>query len=37
MRLTNFEQKAIIQIGKQIFGNDVIIYLFGSRVDDEKK
>ncbi len=36
MRLTDFEQKAIKRLFKEIFGGGEI-YLFGSRVDDSKR
>lgn len=37
MRISDIEHKLIVDSAKQIFGDDVIVYLFGSRVDDQKK
>ena len=37
MRLTNFEINSIKQSAMDIFGADVQVFLFGSRVDDTKK
>jgi len=37
MRLTMFEITAIQNNAKNIFGDTVKVYLFGSRVDDDKK
>ncbi len=37
MRLSQEYINTIKQFGKEIFGNQVKIYLFGSRVDDSKK
>ena len=37
MRLTEFEIDAIKQSAREIFGSDVQVFLFGSRVDDLKK
>ena len=37
MRLNKNEIKIIIQNAKKIFGDNVKVYLFGSRVDDTKK
>jgi uncharacterized protein len=37
MRLTDFEINVIKQSASEIFGSDVQVYLFGSRVDDTKK
>lgn len=37
MRLTTFEVNAIKQSAQEIFGPGVEVFLFGSRVDDEKK
>ncbi len=37
MRLTNFEINSIKQSAIDIFGADVQVSLFGSRVDDTKK
>lgn len=37
MRLSLFEINAIQRNARNIFGNDVKVYLFGSRVDDSKK
>ncbi len=37
MRLTEFEKNAIKQSAGEVFGENVQVYLFGSRVDDAKK
>ncbi len=37
MRLTDFEALAIIRKAKEFFGEKAKVYLFGSRVDDQKK
>lgn len=37
MRLTAFEVNAIKQTAQEVFGLDAEVFLFGSRVDDEKK
>ncbi len=37
MRLTEHQKKSIIENSKIIFGEDSKIYLFGSRVDDNKR
>jgi len=37
MRLTEFEINAIKQCALEIFGDNVQVLLFGSRVDDSKK
>ena len=37
MRLKLEEKNKIIQYAKDFFGNEVSLYLFGSRVDDNKK
>jgi hypothetical protein len=37
MRLTQFEISVIKQSASEIFGSDVQVFLFGSRVDDTKK
>ena len=37
MRLTQFEISVINQSASEIFGSDVQVFLFGSRVDDTKK
>lgn len=37
MRLTTIEQQTILKIAKQIYGDDVHIYLFGSRTDKSKR
>ncbi|MHB1620705.1 MAG: nucleotidyltransferase domain-containing protein [Sulfuricella sp.] len=37
MRLTAFEVNAIKQSAQEVFGSKVEVFLFGSRVDDEKK
>ncbi|MBL6986258.1 MAG: nucleotidyltransferase domain-containing protein [Methylobacter sp.] len=37
MRLTTFEVNAIKEAAQEVFGSTVEVFLFGSRVDDEKK
>jgi len=37
MRLTEYQILAINQIAKQYFGNSARVYLFGSRVDNNRK
>ncbi len=37
MRLSQFEIENILKLNHRVFGSDVKIYLFGSRVDDNKK
>ncbi len=37
MRISDFEKQQFVQIGHQYFGSTADIYLFGSRVDDNKK
>ena len=37
MRLTAFEVNAIKQSAQEVFGSKVEVFLFGSRVEDEKK
>ena len=37
MRLSEEEKNKIIQCAKDFFGNEIKLYLFGSRVDDDKK
>ena len=37
MRLTQFEVSAIKQSAQEVFGANVEVFLFGSRVDDAKK
>lgn len=37
MRLTEFQRKKIIDVVIEQFGSDSEVYLFGSRVDDNKK
>jgi len=37
MRLRVEEKEKIVQCAKDIFGNEIKLYLFGSRVDDNKK
>ncbi|MDP2751720.1 MAG: nucleotidyltransferase domain-containing protein [Rhodocyclaceae bacterium] len=37
MRLTTFEVAAIKQSAQEVFGSKVEVFLFGSRVDDEKR
>jgi predicted nucleotidyltransferase len=37
MRLTKQQQTAIKHLAEEIFGRDVVVIVFGSRVDDTKK
>lgn len=37
MRLQANDIKRIVQIAREIYGNDVKVYLFGSRTDDTKR
>ncbi len=37
MRLSNDTQKKLLHTAHQHFGNNIKMYLFGSRVDDTKK
>ncbi len=37
MRLTKHEIEQIIRIAKEIYGESVRVYLFGSRTDDTKR
>lgn len=37
MRLRQKEIEAIVRVAKEIYGNGVRVYLFGSRLDDEKR
>ena len=37
MRLQSKEIQTIIQIAKDIYGETVQVYLFGSRLNDEKR
>lgn len=37
MRLTTFEVTAIKQSAQEVFGSGVDVFLFGSRVDDDKR
>jgi uncharacterized protein len=37
MRLTEFQRKKIVNVIFKNFGTDAVIYLFGSRTDDNKK
>lgn len=37
MRLTNFEIESIKKCAFDVFGKDILTYLFGSRVDDTKR
>ncbi len=37
MRLTEFEKNAIKKSANEVFGENVQVFLFGSRVDDAKK
>lgn len=37
MRLSKREIEAILQVAEDIYGTDVKVYLFGSRVDDSRR
>jgi len=37
MRLTKFEIDTIKEVASEIWGNQTVVYLFGSRTDDTKK
>lgn len=37
MRLQQKEIQAIVSVAKEIYGNGVRVYLFGSRLNDEKR
>lgn len=37
MRLNSKEIQSIVRIAKEIYGEDVSVYLFGSRTDDTKR
>ena len=37
MRLTNFQIDTINELARKYFGQETIVYLFGSRTDDRKK
>ena len=37
MRLSKKEIQVILRVAKEIYGEGVEIYLFGSRINDEKK
>lgn len=37
MRLRKREIEAILQVAEDIYGTDVKVYLFGSRVDDSRR
>lgn len=37
MRLSKFEADTIKNVAREIWGKEVIVYLFGSRADDRKK
>lgn len=37
MRLQTKDIKRILQVAREIYGNDVKVYLFGSRTDDTKR
>lgn len=37
MRITSDEKNKIIKVAQKYFGNDARLYLFGSRVYDDKK
>jgi len=37
MRLNEYEIESIKQCADKVFGNNVKVYLFGSRVNDDKK
>lgn len=37
MRISDYQRKIILDSAKKLFGDDVQVRLFGSRVDDAKK
>jgi len=37
LRISDYEKEIIVKIAKDIFGNYTKVYLFGSRVYDDKK
>lgn len=37
MRITTTEKNNFINLSQQYFGSEISLYLFGSRVDDDKK
>lgn len=37
MRISDYEKEIIVKTAKDIFGNNTKVYLFGSRVYDDKK
>jgi len=37
MRISEEVKKSILQVTKIVFGDEVSVYLFGSRVDDNKR
>ena len=37
MRLSKREIEVILQVAEDIYGTDVKVYLFGSRVDDSRR
>ena len=37
MRISDYQRKIILESAKKLFGDDVQVRLFGSRVDDAKK
>jgi len=37
MRISEEVKESILQVSKLVFGDDVSIYLFGSRIDDSKR
>ena len=37
MRISEEVKKNILNVSKTVFGNDISVYLFGSRADDNKR
>ncbi len=37
MRISTYEQRAICQVLREVFGEDAEILLFGSRTDDQRR
>jgi predicted nucleotidyltransferase len=37
LRISDYEKEIIVKTAKDIFGNNTKVYLFGSRVYDDKK
>ena len=37
MRLNDYYRQTIVRVAKEVYGDTVKVYLFGSRTDDEKR